>query len=215
MTVTAKICGVNDALAMEAAVKGGASHVGLVFYQPSPRAVTTEEAKDLALLVPSSICKVGLFVDADNALIDRALESASLDMLQLHGREAPERVAELKVRTGCLVMKAISVEIKSDLALAGHYDEIADWLLFDAKPPIDTVSPMPGGNARSFNWQLLSGRDWAIPWMLAGGINNSNVTEAVALTDASVVDCSSGVENLPGQKNIKKINTFLSTVAGL
>lgn len=215
MTVTAKICGVNDALAMSAAVSGGASHVGFVFYPASPRAVTMEEAKELAALVPSSICKVGLFVDADDALIDSAINGASLDMLQLHGREAPERVAALKTRTGRPVMKVISIAIQSNFAIAERYYEVADWLMFDAKPPKGVANPMPGGNARRFDWQLLSGRDWPMPWMLAGGIKNSNVAEAVALTGANVVDCSSGVETRRGHKNATKISAFLSTVAQL
>ena len=195
--VTAKICGINDPLAMEAAVEGDASHVGLNFYAPSPRAVTTDEARLLAHPVPLSICKVGVFVDADDSLIDDVVESASLDMLQLHGAETPERVAALKSRTGRAVMKVISVASAADLTAAKHYEGIADWLMFDAKPPKDIENALPGGNARPFDWRLLSGHDWPLPWMLAGGLTTANVSEAVTLTGASLVDCSSGVEDRP------------------
>ena len=213
--VTAKICGINDPLAMEAAVEGGASHVGLNFYAPSPRAVTTDEARLLAHPVPLSICKVGVFVDADNSLIDDAVESASLDMLQLHGAETPERVAALKSRTGRAVMKVISVAATADLTAAKRYEGIADWLMFDAKPPKDIENALPGGNARPFDWRLLSGHDWPLPWMLAGGLTTANVSEAVTLTGASLVDCSSGVEDRPGCKDPAKIRTFLAAVAAL
>ena len=213
--VTAKICGINDPLAMEAAVEGDASHVGLNFYAPSPRAVTTDEARLLAHPVPLSICKVGVFVDADDSLIDDVVESASLDMLQLHGAETPERVAALKSRTGRAVMKVISVASAADLTAAKHYEGIADWLMFDAKPPKDIENALPGGNARPFDWRLLSGHDWPLPWMLAGGLTTANVSEAVTLTGASLVDCSSGVEDRPGRKDPAKIRAFLAAVAAL
>ena len=213
--VTAKICGINDPLAMEAAVEGDASHVGLNFYAPSPRAVTTDEAWLLAHPVPLSICKVGVFVDADDSLIDDVVESASLDMLQLHGAETPERVAALKSRTGRAVMKVISVASAADLTAAKHYEGIADWLMFDAKPPKDIENALPGGNARPFDWRLLSGHDWPLPWMLAGGLTTANVSEAVTLTGASLVDCSSGVEDRPGRKDPAKIRAFLAAVAAL
>ena len=215
MTVTAKICGLNELSAIEAAVAGGASHVGLNFYPPSPRAVTIDEARRLVQSIPATVCTVGLFVDADDALIDSAVEAAALDMLQFHGSETPDRVAALKLRTGCTVMKVISVAETADLVRAERYCEVADWLLFDAKPPEDIENPLPGGNARSFDWQLLAGRHWPIPWMLAGGLNSANVGKAVALTGAAVVDCSSGVEDRPGSKNLDKIAEFLAVVAEL
>ena len=215
MTVTAKICGLNESSAIDATVAGGASHVGLNFYPPSPRAVTNDEARRLVQSIPTTVCTVGLFVDADDALIDSAVEAAALDMLQLHGSETPNRVAALKLRTGCTVMKVISVAETADLVNAERYSEVADWLLFDAKPPTDVEHPLPGGNARSFDWQLLAGRRWSIPWMLAGGLNSANVGKAVALTGAAVVDCSSGVEDRPGSKNLDKIAKFLAVVAEL
>ncbi len=200
---------------MEAAIDGGASHVGLNFYLPSPRAITTDQAQRLAQPVPPEICKVGLFVDADDALIDRAVEDVALDLLQLHGAETPERVAALKARTGCAVMKVIPIASDTDLAAAEPYYGAADWLLFDAKPPKDIQNALPGGNARPFDWQLLSGHEWPLPWMLAGGLTAANVSEAVILTGASVVDCSSGVEDRPGRKNPARIRAFLAAVAAL
>lgn len=213
--VTAKICGINDPLAMDTAIDGGASHVGLVFYGRSPRAVSIDQARLLARPVPPSVCKVGMFVDADDALIDAAVDGASLDLLQLHGAETPERVAALKARTERAVMKVISITSSTDLKAAEGYFGIADWLLFDAKPPKDIENALPGGNARAFDWQLLSGHDWPLPWMLAGGLTTTNVSEAVARTGASVVDCSSGVEDQPGRKNPAKISSFLAAVAAL
>ena len=215
MTVTAKICGLNESSAIDATVAGGASHIGFNFYPPSPRAVTIDEARRLVQSIPATICTVGVFVDADDALIDSAVEAAALDMLQLHGSETPDRVAALKLRTGCTVMKVISVAEAADLAEAERYFNVADWLMFDAKPPTDIENPLPGGNARSFDWQLLAGRHWPIPWMLAGGLNSADVGRAVALTGAAVVDCSSGVEDRPGSKNLDKIAEFLTVVAEL
>jgi phosphoribosylanthranilate isomerase len=215
MTVSAKICGINDARAMEAAVEGGASHVGLVFYPPSPRAVTPERAADLAAIAGDRAIRTGLFVDADDALIDRVLEHAPLDLLQLHGAETPERVRALKTRTGRQVMKVIRVATATDVDRANGYLDVADWLMFDALPPKDMENALPGGNALPFDWTLLGGRTWPLPWMLAGGLDAGNVVEAVRCTGARVVDTSSGVEDAPGRKDPEKIRAFLAAVAAL
>lgn len=215
MPVTAKICGINDPVAMQAAVSAGASHVGLVFYPPSPRAVSQQEAAALAALVPRHVTRVGLFVNAEDAAIDTVLEAVPLDMLQLHGAESPERVAALKQRTGLKVMKAIPVAEESDLAGAEAYVTVADWLLFDAKPPKGMTDALPGGNALRFEWRLLAGRRWPLPWMLAGGLDSGNAAEAVRLSGAVILDTSSGVEDSPGKKNPEKIRAFLAAVAAL
>ena len=215
MPVRAKICGINDAAAMRAAVSSGASHVGLVFYARSPRHVTPAEAAALAALVPGTIVKVGLFVDAHDDEIDAVLAATPLDLLQLHGREPPARVAALKARTGVDVMKAISVATEGDLAAADAYFDAADWLMFDAKPPKDMANALPGGNAVSFEWRWLKDREWPLPWMLAGGLNAGNVAQAARLAGASVLDTSSGVEDAPGRKNPDKIRAFLASVAAL
>ena len=213
MRVTAKICGINDPEAMRAAISGGASHVGLVFYPPSPRAVKPGEAMALSSVVPERVQKVGLFVDPEDDQIDKTLFVVKLDLLQLHGDETPERVRDLKQRTGKKVMKVIKVSEASDIARAEAYVRIADALMFDAKPPPGMKDALPGGNAVSFDWRILSGHKWPLPWMLAGGLHAGNVAEAVALSDAAIVDTSSGVEDTPGRKNVEKIAVFLDTVA--
>ena len=215
MTVHAKICGINSAEAMDAAVAGGASHVGLVFYPPSPRALDPEAAAALAARVPQDVAKVGLIVDADDELIAHILAAVPLDMLQLHGTEAPARVAEIKQRFGLAAMKAIKIAQASDVEAASSYLDVADWLLFDAQPPADMAGALPGGNALAFEWSWLAGRSWSLPWMLAGGIEASNVAEAVARSGAIQIDVSSGVEDAPGRKNPDKIRAFLAAVAAL
>jgi len=215
MPVTAKICGLTDPVAMQTAVSAGASHVGLVFYPPSPRYVTPADAARLAALVPADIVRVGLFVDADDDAIDAVLAQTPLDMLQLHGKETPERVAALKARTGCKLMKVVSVAAEPDLARADAYTDVADWLLFDAKPPKDMAGGLPGGNALSFEWRLVAGREWPLPWMVAGGLDSGNVAEAVRLSGARTVGTSSGVEDSPGKKTPEKIRAFLAAVAAL
>lgn len=215
MTVRAKICGINDEAAMRVAVAAGAAFVGLVFYPPSPRAVGPDAAARLAALVPAGVGRVGLFVDADDGAIDAVLDRVSLDLLQLHGSETPDRVAALRARTGIPVMKVIPVAGPDDLARAPAYYDVADWLMFDAKPPKDMKGALPGGNALAFDWMLLKDARFPLPWMLAGGLNAANVAEAVRLSGARVVDTSSGVEDRPGVKNPDRIRQFLGAVAAL
>jgi phosphoribosylanthranilate isomerase len=213
MTVRAKICGLNDPVAVRAAVDGGAAFIGLVFYPPSPRAVTPDEAAALAALAPAGVGKVGLFVDADDDAIDAVLASVPLDMLQLHGGESPERVAGLRARTGLKVMKVIKVAGAADLESAPDWYDVADWLMFDARPPRDMKNALPGGNALVFDWLLLKDWEFPLPWMLAGGLDAGNVAEAVRLAGARYVDTSSGVEDKPGVKSPEKIRQFLKAVA--
>jgi phosphoribosylanthranilate isomerase len=213
MNITAKICGINDSEAMRAAISGGASHVGLVFYPRSPRSVNLDEAMGLASVVPERVHKVGLFVDPENDQIDKTLLVVKLDVLQLHGSETPDRVADLKTRTGKKVMKVIKVSDPQDIAAAESYVQIADALMFDAKPPKGMKDALPGGNAVSFDWRILSGHKWPLPWMLAGGLTSENVAQAVKLSNASIVDTSSGVEDAAGRKNPEKIAKFLRTVS--
>jgi phosphoribosylanthranilate isomerase len=215
MTVAAKICGINDPVAMRAAADAGARYVGLNFYRPSPRYVTPAEAGELAALVPGNVIRVGVFVDPEDAEVDAVLAEMPLDLLQLHGGESPSRVSGLKERTGISVMKAISVGVEDDISRARAYSDVADWLMFDAKPPKDMVNALPGGNALSFEWRLLGGRSWSLPWMLAGGLNAGNIADAVRLSGATAVDTSSGVEDAPGKKNPEKIRAFLNAVSTL
>ena len=207
-----KICGLRDAAMMQAAVDAGAGYIGLVFFPKSPRHVTLEQARAVALAVPPGIAKVALVVDADDATLDQLTQAVPLDMLQLHGGETPDRVAELRQRYGLPVMKALGIADESDLAAIADYAQVADQLLIDAKPPRDAA--LPGGNGLSFDWRLIAGRRWPVPWMLAGGLTVENVAEAIALTGANQVDVSSGVESAPGVKDPQRIAAFCKAALG-
>ncbi|MFQ5773727.1 MAG: phosphoribosylanthranilate isomerase [Kiloniellaceae bacterium] len=215
MPVEVKICGINTPAACAAAVGAGADYIGLIFYPPSPRAVTPEQAGEIAADVPERVVKVGLLVDADDATIRQIVARAPLGLLQLHGAESPRRVAAIRARFGIPVMKAIKVAGQDDVAAAQAYCRVADRLLFDAKPPEDMKGALPGGNALAFDWRLLGGRSWPIPWMLSGGLDAGNVAEAVRTARARAVDVSSGVEDRPGLKNPDKIRTFLAAAKAL
>lgn len=215
MTVAVKICGVNSAAAVDAALAGGARYVGFVFYPPSPRAVSGGEAAALASRVSAAVGKVGLFVDAPDPQIEAVLAAVPLDMLQLHGSEPPDRIAQLRRRFGLPVMKAVKIATEADLEAVPTLAVASDWLLFDAKPPKERKDALPGGNAMSFDWRLLAGRRWPRPWMLSGGLRPDNLAEAVAATGARVVDVSSGVEDAPGRKSPAKIAAFLRIASEL
>jgi len=210
--VRVKICGLRTADDVRAAADAGATYVGFVFFPKSPRNVTVAEARDLAADVPVGIAKVALVVNADDALLDAITEQVAIDILQLHGSETPERVAEIRSRYGLPVMKAVGVADASDLSTLDDYAKVADQILVDAKPPKD--ADLPGGNGLSFDWRLIAGRRWPVPWMLAGGLDASNVAEAVALTGARQVDVSSGVEAAPGQKDAAEIAAFVAAAHG-
>lgn len=201
-----KICGLRDVAMMQAAVGAGASYVGLVFFPKSPRNVTIAQAAEVARAVPAGIAKVALVVDADDALLDAITNVVPLDILQLHGHETPQRVAAIRARYGLPVMKAVGVADASDLAALDDYAKVADQILVDAKPPKDAT--LPGGNGLAFDWRLIAGRRWPVPWMLAGGLTPQNVAEAIALTGAAQVDVSSGVETAPGVKDAELIAAF-------
>ncbi|MEO0391022.1 MAG: phosphoribosylanthranilate isomerase [Pseudomonadota bacterium] len=205
-----KICGLSDPDTLRAATDHGAAYVGFVFFDKSPRHVSFELARSLAALVPPGIVKVGLVVNPDDAFLDALMADVPLDMLQLHGSEPPDRVSEVKARTGLPVMKAVGIATQADLPALDSYARVADQLLVDAKPPPTGV--LPGGNGLAFDWQLLTGRRWPVPWMLAGGLNPDNVAEAVRVTGAPAVDVSSGVESAPGVKDPSRIEAFLSAL---
>ncbi|NVO29247.1 phosphoribosylanthranilate isomerase [Donghicola sp. C2-DW-16] len=205
--IRVKICGLSTVEDVRAVADAGARYVGFVFFAKSPRNVTIEQARELALEVPLGVAKVALTVNADNALLDAITEAVPLDMIQLHGSESPERVAEVKERYGLPVMKALGVADAEDLPKIADYETVADQLLIDAKPP--KGADLPGGNGLAFDWRLLEGREWAVPWMLAGGLHPENVAEAIARTGARQVDVSSGVESAPGVKDAAKITAFV------
>jgi phosphoribosylanthranilate isomerase len=207
--VQAKICGINSAEALRTAVDNGADFIGLVFYPPSPRSVSPEQARELAGYAGARVKKVGLLVDPVDAVIERILSLVKLDMLQLHGNETPARVAEIKKRFGVQAMKAVKVAAAADLDAVAAFAPVADWLLFDGVPPKDKKHALPGGNAARFDWTLLKGRRFALPWMLSGGLDPQNVAEAIRVSAAPCVDVSSGVESLPGVKDPARIAAFL------
>ncbi len=197
--IRVKICGLRSAADVAAVVAAGAHYAGLNFFPKSPRFLTLEQARDVALAAPPGLAKVALTVDADDAQLDQIVGAVPLDMLQLHGHETPERVAELRSRYGLPVMKVLGVADESDLAKLMEYSLAADQVMIDAKPPKGAA--LPGGNGISFDWRLLVGRKWLKPWMLAGGLTPANVAEAIRLTGARQVDVASGVESAPGVKD--------------
>lgn len=207
MSLLVKICGLKTPETLEAALDSGADLVGFVFFPASPRHVPDEAARTLGALASGRATKVALTVDADDATLERIIDALRPDVLQLHGKESPERVAALKARFGLPVMKAIPVEVQADLALVADYADVADRLLFDARAPRDATRP--GGLGRPFDWRLLQNVDPGIPFMLSGGLDAENIGEALRLTRAGAVDVSSGVERLPGEKDTAKIRAFV------
>jgi|TARA_R110002096_G_scaffold181267_1_gene358790 phosphoribosylanthranilate isomerase len=207
--VAVKICGLSTPEMVHVAVEAGATHVGFMFYERSPRNVTVTQAADLRLLVHNSVQAVAIMVNPDDTLVDEIARSVKPDLLQLHGSETPERVTAIKTRTGLPVMKVISVADAGDVATAEIYEKAADLLLFDAKPPKSMANALPGGNAVSFDWSLIADAEPKLPWMLSGGLTPDNVAEAIAQTGARMVDVSSGVEDAPGQKNEALIRAFV------
>lgn len=205
-----KICGLSTADTLSAAVEFGAAYVGFVFFPPSPRNLEPAAARALALDVPPGVAKVALTVDADDAFFDILTAEVPLDMLQLHGSETPQRAREVRHRTRLPVMKAIGISDADDVAKIEQYEKAVDQILIDARPPKD--GKLPGGNGLSFDWTLIAGRRWTVPWMLAGGLTFENVAEAVALTGARQVDVSSGVESAPGVKDADLVRRFLDAV---
>jgi phosphoribosylanthranilate isomerase len=209
--IRVKICGLRTEADVLAVAAAGAAYAGFVFFAKSPRHLTVAEARPLALAAPPGLAKVALTVDASDAFLDELVEAMPLDMLQLHGHESLDRVAEVRARYGLPVMKAVGVADEGDLAAIMDYALVADQLLIDAKPPRNAT--LPGGNGLAFDWRLVAQRRWLRPWMLAGGLTPANVAEAVRLTNARQVDVSSGVESAPGVKDDARIAAFV-TAAG-
>jgi phosphoribosylanthranilate isomerase len=207
--IKVKICGLRTVEDVMAAADAGASYVGFVFFAKSPRNVSIAEAAALAVEVPMGVAKVALTVNADDTFLDNLTAQVPLDMLQLHGSETPQRVAEVKARYGLPVMKAIGISDASDMDKIDAYSAVADQLLIDAKPP--KGADLPGGNGAAFDWTLLADRKyWTKPWMLAGGLTMDNVADAIATTGAAQVDLSSGVESAPGVKDPALIRAFIA-----
>lgn len=201
----AKICGINDAAAMQAAAEAGADLVGFVFFPPSPRAVTPAEAAAIARPGPG---KVGLFVDPADDDIAAVIAALPLDVIQLHGEETPARCAAIRARFGLPVMKALGIASSADLDALADYAPMVDRFLLDAKAP--PGAPLPGGNAAPFDWTLTAGRAIPRPWLLAGGLTPENVAQAIAVSSAPGVDVSSGVERARGVKDAARIAAFVA-----
>jgi len=203
--VQVKICGIKTPETLEAAAQNGARFVGFVFYPPSPRSVEADTAKELALMLPTGVKGVGLFVDPTDDQLEAVLGKVQLDMIQLHGEEAPQRIMQIKERFSMPIIKAIAVMDLADIQRAQDYDA-ADWLLFDTKMPNSNIS---GGSGHAFDWSLLSGQTFSKPWMLSGGLNAKNIKQVLESLSPDAVDVSSGVETIRGVKDADKIKAFI------
>lgn len=205
-----KICGLKSEDAVAAALDGGATHVGFIFFEKSPRNVDAQTAGRLRQAARGRAAAVAVTVDADDASLDRIVSAMGPDLLQLHGGEPPERVAAVKRRYGLPVMKALAVSTASDLDRIAAYAGAADRFLFDAKPP--KGSELPGGNGIAFDWALLGGLPAGTDYLLSGGLNAANVGEAIRLARPPGLDISSGVERAPGIKDMAMIARFFEAV---
>jgi phosphoribosylanthranilate isomerase len=210
MALDIKICGLNTGEAMAAALAGGASHVGFIFFAKSPRYVEPAEAGRLRQAAIGKAKAVAVTVDADDAFLDEIVEKMRPDMLQLHGAETPARVAEVKARYGLPVMKVFSVSEAADLERIKPFVGIADRVMFDAKPP--KGSQLPGGNGVAFDWRILAGLDAGLDYMLSGGLNAANIGDALRSANPPAIDISSGVESAPGVKDPALIEQFFRAV---
>lgn len=208
--VRLKVCGITRASDVDVLVRAGAAYAGLNFFPPSPRALSPGQARAIALAVPAGLARVGLFVDATDAQIEAVLAEVPLDLIQLHGHEGPGRVAAVRERFGLPVIQAVGVATAADLPALDTAAQVADMVLVDAKAPAGAA--LPGGNGLPFDWRLIAGRRWSVPWLLAGGLTAANVAEAVARTGARQVDVSSGVESAPGVKDPDRIATFAAAL---
>jgi phosphoribosylanthranilate isomerase len=212
MGVLVKICGVNSVESADAAVRAGADFVGLVFHTASRRNLSPEYARALAEHLRGRVRLVALVADAGDEQIASVVRAAQPDFLQLHGSETPERIGALRARFGIGILKSIPVAEASDLAVAARYEDVSDMLLFDAKAPKGAARP--GGHGAAFDWQLLRGRSFSKPWLLAGGLKPENVARAIASSGAPGVDVSSGVESAPGVKSAELIRAFIESARG-
>lgn len=213
MTVRVKICGLTRPEDVAACARAGVAYAGFNFFPKSPRYLTPSAARDLALQAPVGLAKVGLVVGAGDDLLDGILAEVPLDMIQLHGGESPQRVQALRRRYGLPVIKVIGLSDAADLPQIAIFEEVADMILIDAKPPRDAV--LPGGNGLVFDWRLIAGRSWARPWMLAGGLTAANAAAAVQATGATQLDTASGVESAPGVKDATMIADFVAAAQGV
>lgn len=215
MTVKAKICGLKDEQNINAAIENGADYLGFVFYPKSPRNISIEEARDLATIIKDDATKIAVVVDPDDELLGQIKGSLGPDYFQLHGDESVERVKEIKEKFNIKVIKAIKVNEEADIDRVHLYQAEVEMLLFDRGKSDNMPGSLPGGTGMAFNWELLAGQDFQVPWMLSGGLNSGNVKEAIEITGAKIVDVSSGVEITPGEKSPELIKEFLDKVKSI
>jgi len=208
--VRVKICGITNTSDLDVSIKYGTHYAGLMFFEKSPRFVNINLARKLSLHAGSKIKKVAVTVNLNNQKLDEIVKKVPLDFIQLHGNETPKRVQEIKTRYKIPVIKAIGISEANDLDFISTFKDVADQLLIDAKSPSSSV--LPGGNGVNFDWKLLKDFNFQCPWLLAGGLTSENAAEAIALTGATQLDLSSGVEKAPGLKDDKKISLFMSAI---
>ena len=214
MTISVKICGLTDTKAIQAVITAKADYAGFVYFPASPRHIGVHEAANLKIRLPARIQSVSVLVDPDDALLAEVYNVFKPDFVQLHGSETSERLRDIRHRFPALkIIKALKISNSDDVAQAGHYASSADMLMFDTKPPLLPLPSgegtyLPGGNGLAFDWALLKGREFPLPWMLSGGLCVDNVAEAVRQTGAKIVDVSSGVESAPGVKDPALIHAF-------
>ncbi|HEY0104727.1 MAG TPA: phosphoribosylanthranilate isomerase [Rhizomicrobium sp.] len=208
MAVLVKICGINSIEAADAAVRAGADFVGLMFHPHSPRNLQPAQAASLATHLQGRVRLVAVASDASDGALAQIVDAVRPDFLQLHGAESPSRVAEIRARFGVSVIKSLALAEPGDLGAANAYEEAADMLLFDAKPP--PGARREGGHGAVFDWQILRGRRFARPWLLGGGLTADNVARAIGVSGAPGVDVSSGVETVPGVKSADRIAAFVA-----
>ena len=207
MSLIVKICGLSTRETLDVALDAAADMVGFVFFPPSPRHLKLEAARGLGEAVKGRAAKVALTVDADDATLAGIVEALKPDLLQLHGHETPARLDDIKRKFGLPVMKALAVETAADLDVLPDYRDVADRILFDARPPKEATRP--GGLGAAFDWHLLENLELTLPFMVSGGLHAGNVAEAVRITRAGGVDVSSGVERAPGIKDVEMIRAFI------
>ncbi len=208
MTPIVKICGLSTEATLDVALEAGADMVGFVFFSKSPRHIDWATARALGRQARGRATIVALSVDADDDTLKRIVDALSPDLLQSHGSESPARVREIGELCARPTMKAIGVAAREDLAAAQAYEDVANHLLIDAKPPKGAA--LPGGNGRPFDWSLTRDFHARVPWLLSGGLDPDNVGTAIALSGARGVDVSSGVESAPGVKDAGKIRAFVA-----
>lgn len=209
MAVSIKICGLTDAASVRAVIDARADYAGFVYFPDSPRHLELGKAAEFKSRLPDTIRSVSVLVDPDEALLAQVKSILKPDYIQLHGKETPQRLREIRQSYPSLkIIKALRIRSADDVAQAGAFADSADMLLFDAKPP-ELPGMLPGGNGLAFDWALLKNRQFPLPWFLSGGLQPENVADAIRATGAQMVDVSSGVERAPGIKDASLISAFV------